>query len=93
MIQGAILACLPPGTLVQPFVATSWRKEVGLSGRATKEDIADFVYDAQNQGDAREGDVLELDTRAFWDAQWPQDACDAYCLALCVEKLTEPMAA
>ncbi len=88
MIQGAILACLPRGALVQPLVATQWRKEVGLSGRATKEEVAEFVYEHQHPSD---GPILEDVDRAWWDTHWPQDAADAYCLALVVEKLTEPV--
>jgi hypothetical protein len=65
-IQGAILACLPSATKVHPWVPSAWRKAVGLSGRASKDEIRSWVENRR------------------WDykAPWPQDACDAYCIAL-----------
>ena len=65
-IQGAILSCLPASVLVQPWIPSAWRRAVGLAGNASKEDVA--VFTGRNRGA-----VL---------GHWPQDACDAYCIAL-----------
>ncbi len=76
-VQGAVLACLPSYLLVHPMVPARWRAEVGLPGNATKEDVFQYVrQDAPLYGYCEE---------------WPQDAFDAYCLALAVQKLTEPV--
>lgn len=90
MIQGAILSCLPRGLLVAPLSATEWRSKLELAGNASKEAVREFVYalrfddtELVNTGTAQE---------PLWERSeledWPQDACDAYCLALCAEKLT-----
>lgn len=68
-VQGAILACLPSGLLVQPWIPSAWRAAVGLSGRASKDHVQEYVEE-----------VLRTPMRTTWD--WPQDACDAYCIAL-----------
>ena len=72
-VQGAILACLPARLLVAPLTASEWRKAVGLPGNASKAAVAEWValqyYDIYRP--------LE-----FLD--WPQDACDAYCIARAV---------
>jgi Holliday junction resolvasome RuvABC endonuclease subunit len=54
--------------LVQPWIPSAWRKTVGLPGNAPKDEIHMWVT-------------------ALWDNaldryNWPQDACDAYCIAL-----------
>ena len=78
-IQGAVVACLPRDLLVHPMVPARWRTEVGLKGNASKEEVADFVAVRSGTG------FVEIP----WDcSQWSQDAMDAYCLALSVEKLT-----
>lgn len=77
-VQGAILACLPSALLVNPMMPGEWRKEVGLPGNCSKEEVFHFV--------SRVAPLEVADT-------WPQDAMDAYCLALAVQKLTEPMSA
>ena len=66
-IQGGILASLSPNVLVQPWVPSQWRKAVGLPGNASKQHIAEWV-------------IAENGSTAY--ASWPQDACDAYCIAL-----------
>jgi hypothetical protein len=83
-VQGAILACLPSDMLVNPMMPGEWRKEVGLSGNASKDEVALFV-----------GACIWPDAPLplIPASTWPQDACDAYCLALAVQKLTEPVAA
>ena len=63
---GAVLACLPPLTLVQPWRPSEWRKAVGLPGNCGKQVVFEFAY-------------LDLVT-AYPDAT--QDACDAYCVAV-----------
>lgn len=64
-VQGAILACLPRNSLVQPWIPSAWRKAVGLKGNCSKGDVAEFVH-------AHLGAVAD---------GWPQDACDAWCIA------------
>ena len=66
-IQGAILSCLPWFTLVHPWIPSAWRKAVGLPGNASKAEAADFV---------------QTTYPAAYTLEWPQDACDAYCIAL-----------
>lgn len=68
-VQGAIVSCLPDDVTVVPYQAGLWRKNVGLKGNCTKDEVATWVYD---QLDENPG--------------WPQDACDAYCLAVAVSK-------
>lgn len=80
-VQGAILACLPPWLLVEKFMPSEWRKVVGMPGNASKGYVAEFAG-----------------SRLWPDAPLPvvpspQDACDAYCLALAVSRLTEGVAA
>jgi hypothetical protein len=68
-IQGAILQCIPRDLLVQPWIPAEWRKAVGLKGNATKHDVNEWAF---------------VQTSHEWyepTASWPQDACDAYCIA------------
>lgn len=76
-IQGAILSRLPRRTLVHPLIPSSWRKTVGLPGNASKTDVAARVT------------VLRTAARPLDapDDPWPQDACDAYCIALATRTL------
>lgn len=80
-IQGAILACLPTSLLVHPLPPSVWRKTVGLPGNASKGHIANFVYDKRARHLAY--------ATAYYDNpdEWPQDACDAYCIALATRTL------
>jgi hypothetical protein len=86
-IQGAILSCLPTRTLVHPIGPSEWRKTVGLPGNASKGHVK-LQVDAIRLRDAAYIDhrgvqmVPELDN-------WPQDACDAYCIALATRILLE----
>lgn len=64
-VQGAVLQFIPREVLVHPLIPSQWRKAVGLKGNAKKPEIMVFVKD-------RLGKVAE---------GWPQDACDAWCLA------------
>lgn len=66
-IQGAILANIPDRILVQPWVPSEWRKAVGLKGNAPKAEVKSAVITWAWAGGSGE---------------WPQDACDAYCIAL-----------
>lgn len=80
MIQGAILACLPAGdSVVEPFLPNEWRKEIGLAGNASKEDVAAWM-----------GEQVWPDAPLPVVPSWPQDACDAYCIARAVERRTAP---
>ena len=71
-VVGAVLSCLPPHLLVHPLQPAAWRKLVGLKGNATKDQVAFFALNHE-AGDG------------FRD--WPQDACDAYCIALATRAL------
>jgi hypothetical protein len=77
MIQGAIIACLPRDTLVNPMAGPHWRKTVGLSGNATKEEVREW---------ARTNGYALLASYAL-----SQDCADAFCLARAVEALAEPV--
>jgi hypothetical protein len=70
-IQGAILTSIPYGLLVQPWIPSEWRKAVGLKGNASKVDIRDHFLKSL--------DGSPMSWPSVWD--WPQDACDAYCIA------------
>lgn len=70
-VQGAILASLPAYLLVHPWIPSAWRKAVGLPGNASKDDVALWVTHHRYGYSA-----VRL------DGDWPQDACDAYCIAL-----------
>ena len=73
-IQGAVLARIPARMLVTPLPPSSWRKAVGLPGNASKDDVWMWVYD--NCFAARNSDLIPP------KQEWPQDARDAYCIAL-----------
>lgn len=67
-VQGAILACLPTSLLVCPWPPAKWRKAVGLPGNASKLAVAAWA------------DRHLARSQVSWGT-WPQDACDAYCIA------------
>ncbi len=73
-VVGAVLVQLPAAKLVHPWRPSEWRKAVGLKGNATKDAVFEFVVEdiATHSG---------LPT-PFEVAEWSQDACDAYCVAL-----------
>jgi hypothetical protein len=77
-IQGAILATIPQATLVHPLIPSQWRKTVGLPGNASKTIVAEW---ANCQRFLATGNEFVVD--------WPQDACDAYCIALATRTLLE----
>lgn len=79
-VQGAILACLPAYLLVHPLIPSQWRKACGLPGNAPKGVVAAFV-DERDTGNMTP------------DIYWPQDACDAYCIALATRSLIQVKAA
>lgn len=66
-VQGAILSCLPPNTLVQPWAPASWKKAIGIGGGADKDKIAAWVMEQENEHRRSYG--------------MSQDAADAYCVA------------
>lgn len=68
MAFGAVLVRLPAWLLVQPWQPAEWRKACGLSGRATKEDVAGWALARWGEGKPSAIDVTF-------------DACDAYCIA------------
>jgi hypothetical protein len=69
-IQGAVLSAIPLHKLVQPWVPSEWRKAVGLKGNASKLEIMNHVIQER----------LSQCTDAVL-SDWPQDACDAWCIA------------
>lgn len=68
---GAVLACLPPSALVQPWRPAEWRKAVDLPGNASKTTVLEHGIEvARGMG-------------AEWAADThPQDCFDALCIAL-----------
>lgn len=78
-VQGAIVACLPRDMPVNPMVPTSWKKTVGMKGNATKVDVEFWVRFSSPHSV----------TGCFTGCKWPQDAFDAYCLALSAQLLLE----
>jgi hypothetical protein len=71
-VQGAVLMKLPPLTLVEKWDPKKWRKAVGLKGNASKQDIYAFTVATM----FKSGPKLAPDS-----IHWPQDACDAWCIA------------
>jgi hypothetical protein len=86
-VFGAIVTCLPRWLLVQPMSASGWRKAVGLSGNATKKEVATFTVENVTASE----EARRHFTR--YPEFWPQDACDAWCIARAVQILTEDAAA
>jgi hypothetical protein len=74
-VQGAILSRIPILTLVHPLVPSHWRKTVGLPGNASKADVAEWATWKGGLG-----------AKAVF---WPQDACDAYAIAVATRTLLE----
>lgn len=81
-IQGAVLACIPPPLLVQPLIPSEWRKAVGLKGNASKPAIRSHAIVVASCDATRWGTYEGMHA-------WPQDACDAYCIALATQRLLE----
>lgn len=77
-IQGAILSCLPARTLVHPWIPSAWRKQVGLPGNASKHDVILYAETALG------APLFMLDGTG-----WPQDAYDAFCIALATRQRLE----
>jgi hypothetical protein len=83
-IQGAVLASLPVSVLVQPFTPNEWRVAVGLPGNAAKHLVRTHTLAHVYASSVRSG---------MQQPDWPQDACDAYCLALAVRSRITTVAA
>jgi len=71
-VQGGVLACLPPSVLVQPWIPSQWRKAAGMSGAASKMTVAQHARAVDYRASGVKWRLMD----------WPQDACDAYCVAL-----------
>jgi hypothetical protein len=79
-VQGAVLSMLPSATLVRPWPPSAWRKAVGLKGNSSKKDVWKFVSTEFRVGYwGYRGSYFYQSATAFL---WPQDAADAYCIAL-----------
>ena len=80
LIIGCIIAALPerlrPPWLLHP---SEWRKACGLPGNASKEDVA-FYVDRARAASAEGPSPLFT---------WPQDACDAYCIATAARNINQ----
>lgn len=86
-VQGAILSCLPARLLVEPWPPAKWRTANGLKGNASKDIVS--VYAAFNRWNADPRFVPSRDPNVDYEAgifEWPQDACDAYCIALATRR-------
>jgi hypothetical protein len=81
-IQGALLTRIPRDKLVHPLIPSQWRKTVGLPGNASKVDVAAFAL-------GRREPMYDENGRGRYGVIWPQDACDAYCIALATRTLLE----
>lgn len=73
-IQGAVLTRIPTHKLVHPINPSDWRKTVGLPGNASKADVMAHTWKASRDS------IMYV---------WPQDACDAYCIALATRTLLQ----
>lgn len=75
-VQGAILARIPRSILVQPWRPSQWRKAVGLPGNCSKAAVKEWV----------DSWVLMMETTGMGGPRlvngFPQDVCDAFCIAL-----------
>lgn len=76
-VFGAVVACLPPALEVWEVAPAAWRKELGLSGHASKEEVARSVRSLM----AVYGDTTITFDFTHPCFQWPQDALDAYAIA------------
>jgi hypothetical protein len=95
-VQGAILAAIPRGLLVHPLIPSQWRKTVGLPGNASKDQVSQFVvrHKLASIGDGRDTSHVPLGALPMpHGVTWPQDACDAYCIALATRTLLKKVAA
>lgn len=77
-VAGAILACIPDRVVVDRIDPAEWRKLVGLPGNATKLEVFRVCSERLPIG------AITL---------WPQDAFDAYCIAIAGRHLCEKGAA
>lgn len=77
-IQGAVLACLPSRMLVEPWPPAKWRKECGLKGNASKEQVS--VVSQMRLLDTPPSTYTSEYRRSIFG--WPQDAHDAHLIAL-----------
>jgi hypothetical protein len=77
-VVGVVLAHIPARMLVAPIEPAAWRHAAGLKGNAKKREVAAHVRGLV--GATADG--------------WPQDACDAYCIAIATrDRITTPNAA
>lgn len=70
-VLGAVVACVPAPLVVWEVAPAAWRRELGLSGHASKEQVAEAVDDL----------------RGLARTLWPQDALDAYAVAYYAREL------
>lgn len=80
LVVGVVLSALPdrlrPPLYLHP---SQWRKQAGMSGRATKSEVSICAH-RYMLDNAR---AIGLDEIPLW----PQDACDAYCIALAARNM------
>jgi hypothetical protein len=89
LVVGAVIAALParlrPPWLMHP---TEWRKACGMPGNAHKDAVRAWATVKRTRHTIEKS---ELWSRAYYEEprMWPQDACDAYCIAYAARALNE----
>lgn len=78
-VQGVVLATIPARIPVWLFQPGEWRKLCGMSGNASKYDVASWVY----------GTILHRGDASPDRTTWPQDARDACAIAYACRALNE----
>ncbi len=96
-VQGSVIAMIPADKLVEKWMPSQWRKRVGLKGNATKADVYAFAAREHRPGYwGQRIPATSYTTEGYSGATglvWPQDACDAYCIALATRGAIETEAA
>lgn len=103
---GAVLCRIPASKLTRWWLPAEWRKACGMKGNATKEHVADWCHDKRRDpiihgysvtpAVTEWGKELVPATRVTTvtyaaPSGWPQDACDAYCIAHATRSALEPV--
>jgi hypothetical protein len=91
-IQGAILSVIPARMLVISLPPGRWRKLNGLSGSASKTEVARRSRALADPYESHRAIVVRPDIELTW-AGVPQDAHDAHLIALATSSLIAPTVA
>jgi hypothetical protein len=84
-VVGAVLSRLPRELLVEQWPVNVWKKAVGLPGNCSKYAVREYVAFGPITGHSLHRLERLID--------WPQDACDAYCIALATKQALKREAA